>query len=77
VSPKVIAPGALIPVPEFSVILEFASMALVTPALAMLKVPLVVIGPPVRPAPLPTLVTVPVPVPRVAQPHAVPLYCRT
>ena len=40
---------------------EFASIALVTPPLAMLSVPLEVIGPPVSPAPLPTLVTVPVP----------------
>ena len=38
-----------------------ASMPLVTPPVAMLSVPLWVIGPPVSPAPLPTLVTVPVP----------------
>ena len=40
---------------------ECASMALVTPPDGMLSVPLPVIGPPVSPAPLPTLVTVPVP----------------
>jgi len=39
---------------------EFSSMALVTPALAKLSVPPVVIGPPVSLAPLPTLVTAPV-----------------
>jgi hypothetical protein len=36
-------------------------MALVTPPVATLSVPLVVMGPPVKPAPLPTLVTVPPP----------------
>ena len=40
---------------------EYCSMALVTPPVATLSVPLLVIGPPVNPAPLPTLVTVPVP----------------
>ena len=40
---------------------EFASIALVTPPVLMLRLPLDVIGPPVSPAPLPTLVTVPVP----------------
>src|SRR5260370_18511671 len=37
-----------------------ASIALVTPPLAMLNVPVPVIGPPVNPEPLPTLVTVPI-----------------
>jgi hypothetical protein len=40
---------------------EFASMAFVTPAAGMLIVPLEVIGPPVNPAPVATLVTVPLP----------------
>src|SRR5580693_108855 len=39
----------------------FASIELVTPPVAMLSVPDVVMGPPVSPDPLPTLVTVPVP----------------
>ena len=38
-------------------------MLLVTPPPAMLRLPLPVIGPPVNPEPLPTLVTVPAPVP--------------
>jgi hypothetical protein len=38
-------------------------MAFVTPAAGMLIVPLPVIGPPVNPAPVLTLVTVPLPVP--------------
>jgi hypothetical protein len=42
---------------------EFASMLFVTPAAGILIVPLAVIGPPVRPAPVPTLVTVPPPLP--------------
>lgn len=74
--PSATAPPPVSPVPAVTVTDECCSMVLVTPALAMLNVPLVVIGPPVRPAPPPTLVTVPEPVPRVAQPHAVPLYCR-
>jgi len=49
---------------------EFASMALLTPAVAMLNEPVPVIGPPVNPAPLPTLVTVPVPT--LAQAQVVP-----
>ena len=38
-------------------------MELVTPPVGMLSVPVPVIGPPVKPAPLPTLVTVPLPPP--------------
>ena len=45
---------------ELTVVAGFASMALVTPPLAILNEPVVVIGPPVSPEPLPTLVTVPV-----------------
>jgi hypothetical protein len=43
----------------FTVVEEFASIEFVTPLLAMLIVPLLVIGPPVNPGPVPTLVTVP------------------
>src|SRR5271169_3710030 len=43
---------------------------------ARLNVPLPVIGPPVSPVPLATLVTVPVPLP-VAHPHAVPFHSST
>src|SRR5271166_5910987 len=50
-------------------------MAFVTPPVAMLSVPAPVIGPPVSPAPLPTLVTVPVPA--EAQAHVVPFHCST
>src|SRR5208337_2503834 len=42
---------------------------------AMLNVPLPVIGPPVNPAPLATLVTVPVPT--AAHAHEVPVQCNT
>ncbi len=77
VLPRVMAPGTVSPpaVLAFSVRFEFCSIVFVTPALAMLRVPLPVIGPPASPAPLPTLVTVPVPA--LAQAQAVPLYCRT
>src|SRR5580698_6621946 len=68
-------PGPFKPLPVVSVIVGCASIALVTPAFAMLNVPLPVIGPPVNPDPLATLVTVPVPA--AAQAHAVPLYCST
>src|SRR5580658_326480 len=74
--PSATDPPPVSPLPALTVTDELCSMGLVTPALAILNVPLVVIGPPVRPAPLPTLVTVPVPVPRLAQAHVVPLYCR-
>jgi len=50
-------------------------MALVMPLLGTLSVPLVVIGPPVNPAPLPTLVTVPVLI--AAQFQLVPLNSST
>jgi hypothetical protein len=49
------------PVPAPTVSDGFDSMVLVTPLLAMFRVPLVVMGPPVSPAPVPTLLTVPVP----------------
>ena len=49
------------PDPACTVIEGFASMAFVTPAEGILIVPLAVIGPPVRPAPVLTLVTVPLP----------------
>ena len=77
VLPRLMAPGTVNPpaVLAFSVTAEFCSMVLVTPALAMPRVPLPVIGPPASPAPLPTLVTVPVPA--LAQAHAVPFHCST
>ena len=75
--PRVIVPAPVSPVPGVRVSDGCCSIVLVTPAFAMLSVPLVVMGPPVRPAPLPTLVTVPVPVPSVLQTHDVPLYCIT
>src|ERR1700722_15349807 len=55
VPPKASVPPPDSPVPAFTVTDEFASMALVTPAARMLMVPLEVIGPPVRPAPVATL----------------------
>ena len=45
--------------PRVTVSDEFASMVLSTPPLAIEIVPAPVIGPPLRPAPVPTLVTVP------------------
>lgn len=60
VPPRATAPPPDNPVPAFTVTELFASMALVTPAEGMLIVPVLVIGPPVRPAPVLTLVTVPV-----------------
>src|SRR5271169_1578137 len=51
-------------------------MALVTPPVAMLNVPLPVIGPPVSPAPLATLVTVPAPL-GVVQAQALPFHSNT
>src|SRR5580704_13527533 len=65
--PRLVLPPKETAPPPFSGLLavtvkdECASIALVTPVLAMLNVPLCVIGPPVSPAPLATLVTVPVP----------------
>src|SRR5208283_2756539 len=54
-------PPPVSPEPGLTVSDGLRSMALVTPPVAMLNVPLLVIGPPVNPGPLPTLVTVPVP----------------
>ena len=59
--PSDIAPAPVRPVPGVRVRDECNSMAFVTPAVAMLRVPVPVIGPPVRPGPLPTLLTVPEP----------------
>ena len=59
VPPSATAPPPDNPVPAFTVRELLASIALVTPAEGMLIVPLVVIGPPVKPAPVATLVTVP------------------
>src|ERR1022692_3782742 len=73
--PRATDPPPMSPVPAVTVREECCSMLLVTPAVAMLSAPVVVIGPPVRPEPLATLVTVPVPA--LAQAHAVPLYCST
>jgi hypothetical protein len=50
-------------------------MALLTPAVAMLNVPEPVTGPPVNPALLATLVTLPEPVGE-AQTQVLPLHCR-
>lgn len=47
----------------FTVVNGLTSIAFVTPAEGMLIVPVPVIGPPVKPAPVATLVTVPPPVP--------------
>ena len=58
------------PVPAVTVSEGCCSMALVTPPVAMLRAPLVVIGPPASPAPLPTLVTVPLPAPGKVWPIA-------
>ena len=74
VPPNATKPPPVRSVPAVTVNDGFASMALVTPAVAMLKVPLVVTGPPVSPAPLPTLVTVPVA--GLAQAHAPLTNCR-
>src|ERR1039458_3446382 len=61
--PNATEPPPVRSVPADTVSDGFASMALLTPPVAMLSEPLVVMGPPVRPAPLPTLVTVPLPAP--------------
>ena len=61
--PSVAVPPPVRPEPAVTVTDGLASMAFVTPPVAMLSVPLPVMGPPVSPAPLPTLVTVPVPTP--------------
>lgn len=59
VPPKATVPPPDIPDPAVTVTELLASMVFVTPAEGMLIVPVVVIGPPVRPAPVATLVTVP------------------
>ena len=61
VPPKATVPPPDNPEPACTVMEGFASMALITPAEGILIVPLAVIGPPVRPAPVLTLVTVPPP----------------
>src|ERR1035438_8111036 len=61
VPPSATVPPPDSPEPATTVTEEFASIAFVTPAAGILIVPLLVIGPPVRPAPVPTLVTVAVP----------------
>jgi hypothetical protein len=63
VPPNATVPPPDNPEPAFTVMEEFASIAFVTPADGILIVPLVVIGPPFRPAPVLTVVTVPFPPP--------------
>ena len=57
--PRATLPPPLRPVPAVTESEGFCSMALVTPAVAMEMVPVVVMGPPVRPAPVSTSVSVP------------------
>jgi hypothetical protein len=59
VPPKATVPPPDNPGPACTVTELLASIVFVTPAEGMLIVPLLVIGPPVRPAPVLTLVTVP------------------
>lgn len=61
VPPRATVPPPDNPDPAWTVIEGLASMAFVTPAAGILIVPDDVIGPPVRPAPVLTLVTVPLP----------------
>ena len=70
VPPRATEPPPDKPVPAVTVTELFASMALVTPALGIEIVPVVVIGPPVNPAPVLTWVTVPVPAPGKVWPGA-------
>ena len=70
VLPKATVPPPDSPEPAVIVTEGLASMALVTPAEGMLMVPVLVIGPPVRPAPVATLVTVPLPAPGKVWPEA-------
>src|ERR1700690_227244 len=63
VPPKAPVPPPDNPDPAVTVMEGLASMAFVTPAAGMLMVPLAVIGPPVKPAPVLTVVTVPLPPP--------------
>ena len=57
--PRATGPPPVSPVPGVTVIEGFANIALVTPPVAMEIVPVVVIGPPVKPGPVATFVTVP------------------
>jgi len=71
----IVPPNATVPPPDnpdpaCTVTEGFASMAFVTPAAGILIVPVLVIGPPVRPEPVLTLVTVPLPVPGKVCPDA-------
>src|SRR5580693_7401437 len=59
VPPNATVPPPDNPDPATTLMEESASMLFVTPPAAILMVPLLVIGPPVRPAPVLTLVTVP------------------
>src|SRR5712692_3492057 len=59
--PRASVPPPLKPEPVFKVTEGLASIALVTPVAAILMLPVLVMGPPVSPAPVFTLVTVPVP----------------
>lgn len=61
VPPRATVPPPDNPEPAWIVTKGFASMLLVTPAAGILIVPLEVIGPPVSPAPVLMLVTVPPP----------------
>src|ERR1035441_9943137 len=63
VPPRATVPPRDRPDPACTVTEGFASIVFVTPAEGILIVPLLVIGPPVKPAPVATLVTVPLPVP--------------
>ena len=70
VPPRESAPPPVNPPAVLSVTELFCSMVLVTPALGIEIVPELVIGPPVSPAPVATLVTVPLPVPGKVWPAA-------
>src|ERR1700674_2479470 len=71
----IVPPNATVPPPDnpdpaCTVMEGLPSMLLLTPAERILIVPLLVIGPPVRPAPVATLVTVPLPAPGKVCPEA-------
>src|SRR5437868_12863730 len=68
--PSATAPPPVNPEPAVTVNEGLASIPLVTPALAMLTVPELVMGPPASPAPVATLVTDPPPVPGNTWPGA-------
>ena len=59
VPPKATVPPPDIPVPACTVMEGFGQQGVRHTGSAMLIVPLLLMGPPVRPAPVPTLVTVP------------------